>query len=230
MYCIKCGVGLANGQTACPLCGTRVAHPDFLITEIPTYPKKEFPSEAFNRRVLLFVITVLWLLPLFLPLIMEYAILHRVGWSGYVTGGLALAYLFVFLPMWWKRPNPSIFVPIDFAGVIVYLLYVCLHTGGTWFMSFAFPVVGSFGLIVTAIVVLTYYLRRGHLYIFGGGSIAIGIWTVLLDLEIRNAFGVKPSFMWSLCPLIVLFVLGMLLIVIAIVKPFKEALKKIFFV
>jgi hypothetical protein len=230
MYCIKCGVGLADGQSACPLCGTKVAHPDFPVTEKPTYPKGDFPSEAFNRVPLLFVITILWLLPLFLPLILEYAILQKVTWSGYVTGGVALAYLFVFLPLWWKHPNPVIFVPIDFAGVLVYLLYICLATGGNWFMSFAFPVVGSFGIIITAMVALSRYARRGMLYILGGGSIAIGIWTVLIDWDIRATFGVNPSFMWSLAPLIALSLIGMLLIVVAIVRPFREGLRKIFFV
>ena len=28
MYCIKCGVELADSERVCPLCGTRVFHPD----------------------------------------------------------------------------------------------------------------------------------------------------------------------------------------------------------
>lgn len=28
MYCINCGVELADSETVCPLCGTRVFHPD----------------------------------------------------------------------------------------------------------------------------------------------------------------------------------------------------------
>ena len=28
MYCIKCGVELADSEKVCPLCGTRVFHPD----------------------------------------------------------------------------------------------------------------------------------------------------------------------------------------------------------
>ena len=27
MYCVKCGVELADSQRVCPLCGTRVFHP-----------------------------------------------------------------------------------------------------------------------------------------------------------------------------------------------------------
>ena len=28
MYCVNCGVELADSETVCPLCGTRVFHPD----------------------------------------------------------------------------------------------------------------------------------------------------------------------------------------------------------
>lgn len=28
MYCIHCGVELSDSETVCPLCGTRVFHPD----------------------------------------------------------------------------------------------------------------------------------------------------------------------------------------------------------
>ena len=71
MYCIKCGVKLSEGQTTCPICHTRVYHPDLPVSDRPTYPKKEFQSEEFNRHGLLFVISVLWLLPTFLPMIFE---------------------------------------------------------------------------------------------------------------------------------------------------------------
>ena len=39
MYCIKCGVELSAGQTVCPICETKVYHPDIKPEKIP--PKKE---------------------------------------------------------------------------------------------------------------------------------------------------------------------------------------------
>ena len=72
MYCIKCGVELSPGQTVCPVCGTRVYHPDIQPENaVPVYPKKEFQPEEFNRRGILFVITILSFLTLFLPLLFE---------------------------------------------------------------------------------------------------------------------------------------------------------------
>ena len=112
----------------------------------------------------------------------------------------------------------------------MYLLYIDLHTGGKWFLSFAFPVAGALGLIITAIVALMYYLRRGVLYILGGGLIALGAWTVLIEFLIWVTFGVRATVFWSLFSLIIFFVLGMMLIVIAMVKPLRDSLHKVFFV
>ena len=230
MFCVKCGVELAPGQAVCPLCETRVYHPDLPIEGSPAYPQKPFQSEAFNRRGLLFVITILCLLPLTLPMALELSIYREVNWSGYVTGGVILGYILAVLPLWFRRWHPTVFIPCDFAAVLVYLLYIDLQTGGGWFLPFAFPVVGALGVIVAAISTLTRYVRRGHLYIFGGGLIALGAWTVLIEGMIAVAFHITFLLHWSMISFITLFLLGILLILIAIIRPLRESLRKIFFI
>lgn len=230
MYCVKCGVKLSEGQRICPLCETKVYHPDFLKIDNPTFPRKEFASEAINRTGLLFVITVITLLPMLLPLIMEWVLTDVIVWSGYVTGGVLLAYILAVLPCWFRHPTPAVFVPLDFAAILLYVLFINLQNGGGWFLSFAFPVVGALGVIVTAASVLLYYLKRGKLYVWGGTLIALGLWTVLIEGMVFITFDVKSVVSWSLCTLIALTVLGMLLLLIAIVKPWKESLRKIFYI
>ena len=230
MYCIRCGAELSAGQTLCPLCNTRVFHPDLPNEKIPTYPKKEFVSEQVNRKSILFVVTILLLIPLILPIVFELSYHNEIDWSGYVAGGVILFYLFFILPSWFRRPLPSVFVPCDFAAVLVFLLYADLQTGGSWFLPFAFPVVGAFALIVTAMATLLFHLRRGRLYVMGGGLIALGAWTVLIELMIGVAFDVVSTVRWSLFSLVPLVILGLLLIVVAIVRPFRESLYKVFFI
>lgn len=230
MYCIQCGVELSEGQSICPVCNTRVYHPELPVKERPTYPQKAFPSEAVNRRGLLFVITVLAGLPLLLPTVLELLWHGTVSWSGYVAGGVLLGYLAVILPFWFRRPHPAIFVPCDFAALLLYLLYIDLQTNGGWFLGFALPVTVALCLIITACVTLNYYLRGARLYIFGGGLIAMGLWTVLIEFLIWETFAVRATVMWSICSFLTLFVLGMMLIIIAIVKPLKESLYKFFFI
>ena len=231
MYCIKCGAKLSDGQTACPLCATKVYHPDLPIKDTPTYPRGEFPSEEINRKGILFVITILSLIPLVLPMVFEYSFWKKIEWSGYVTGAVLLLYLWILLPLWFRRPNPVIFVPCGFAGATLFLLHVNLQTAGGWFLSFAFPVTASLGVIMTALVTLLRYLRRGRLYIWGGWLMALGAWTMLLEFFLRLTFDVDHiHIVWSLYPTIILDLFGLMLIVIAIVKPIKESLRKIFFI
>ncbi len=229
MYCIKCGVELSKGQTVCPLCQTKVYHPDLTIEDIPTYPKKEFKSEAFNLKGLMFIITVMCILPLILPPIIELSWKGQIDWSGYVIGGVILGYVCFLLPLWFRSPNPVIFIPCDFVCIALLLFYINMQTNGDWFTLFALPITAALGIIITSMAALVRYLRRGKLYIFGGGFIAFGAWTVLIDLLLRVVFKISPP-IWSVYSFIPLFLIGMMLIIIAIVRPLRESLTKKFFI
>ena len=231
MFCIKCGVELTDGQAICPVCGTKVYHPDVPIKDaLPTYPKKDFESEEFNRKGILFVITIISLLVAALAIMFNLSLDGSATWSGYVAGGLGVFYFCVILPLWFKRTTPAIFVPVGFAAILVFLLYVNLHTGGHWFLSFAFPVVGSLGLIITAVTTVFHYVHRGRLYTAGGGLIALGAWTLLLEFFIHLTFEMPGHVIWSPFPCATLVVFGLMLIIIAIVKPLKDSLKRVFYV
>ena len=141
-----------------------------------------------------------------------------------------MGYIALVLPGWFRRPNPVVFVPCGFAAVGVYLLYINCATGGHWFLSFAFPVVGAVGLIVTAVVVLLRYVRRGKLYIIGGAAVALGAFMPLMEYLIYITFQ-RPRFVgWSLYPLIALVLLGGMLIFLAICRPARETMERKFFI
>lgn len=231
MFCVKCGVELTDGQLICPVCGTRVYHPDVPVKDAPpTYPKKDFESEEFNRKGILFVITIISLLIIGLAIMFNLSIDDTITWSGYVAGGLGVFYTCVVLPLWFKRTTPAIFVPCGFASILLFLLYIDLHTQGKWFMTFAFPIVGALGLIVTAVTTVFHYVRRGRLYTIGGGLIALGGWTLLIELFIHLTFEMPSHVIWSPYPCTALAVFGIMLIVIGIVKPLKESLRRVFYV
>ena len=230
MYCINCGIELSKGQAICPICQTKVEHSNFPADlELATYPPRPFQSEEYNRRGLLFVVTVIWGLLTILAVLLEWMLFHKISWSCFVSGGLLLLYILWLLPMWFKNPNPVIFLPCDFAAIGGYLLYIELATGGHWFLSFALPVVTMLTLIITAISALLRYVRRGRLYIIGGGLIALGLFSVYLEFFIYFTFETISFIFWSVFPLVALVLLGLMLITIAIVKPFKESLRKYFY-
>ena len=231
MFCIKCGIELAKGSGVCPICGTAVCHPDFPVDDsLSTYPKTDFESDTASRKGLLFVISVLLLLALTIPMTVEITVSGAVNWSGYVAGGVLLLYMFVILPLWFERPNPVVFLPIDFAATLLFLLYVCINTCGDWFLSFAFPITGGLCLIFTATVALFRYVRRGRLYILGGPMMSLGALSLLMEFLMSITFESVNVSLWSLYPCVSFATLGGMLIVIAIVKPFKDSLAKMFYI
>ena len=231
MYCVKCGVELADSEKKCPLCGTPVFHPDIprSLADPPYPPARRIRREDVNRSGILFVLTVAALLPAILALLCDWRINGTLVWSGYAAGAIGLLYIVILLPMWFRRPNPVIFVPVDFAAVGLYLLYINFATGGHWFLSFAFPVTGAIGLLISAAVALTHYLRSGYLYIYGGMLILGGGLAVLIEFLINLTFQIHETFFWSFYPMTAGVALGLMLIVIAICKPLRESLHQKFF-
>ncbi len=230
MYCVKCGVELADSEKKCPLCGTPVFHPDIERKPAePPFPPDRRHAENVSRVGILFVLTVLFVLPAAICLLCDWRINGGIVWSGYAAGGIALLYILVLLPMWFRHPNPVIFVPVDFVAIGLYLLYIDLATGGHWFLSFAFPVTGAIGVLVTAVVALTRYLHAGYLYIYGGGLILGGALAMLIEFLLNLTFQVHETFFWSFYPLVAGVLLGLMLIVIAVCKPLRESLRKKFF-
>ncbi len=230
MFCIKCGVKLADTEKKCPLCGTVVYHPTLKQEDVPPlYPKNRNPKLQANPKAFNGIIIFLFLIPMLICLLSDLKRNGELNWFDLAAGGILLGYIVMALPQWFQKPNPVIFVPCDFFAATVYLWYIDFATKGGWFWSFALPVTGGFCLIVCAMVTLTHYLHRGKLFIFGGGFIALGAWTIMLELLLDLTFNV--AFIgWAIYPLIVLALIGGGLIYLGISASARETLeRKLFF-
>ena len=232
MYCVKCGVELADSEKKCPLCGTPVFHPDIPrnLSDPPFPPDRRIRPEDVNRSGILFVLTVAALLPALLCLLCDWRINGTLVWSGYAAGAVLLLYVLVVLPMWFKSPNPVIFIPVDFAAAALYLLYINFATGGHWFLSFAFPVTGGACIILTAAAALLRYVRRGQLFIFGGAFILTGLYNVLIEFLLNLTFKLHEGFIWSFYPLAGCVIIGAMLIVIGCSRTLRDSMHKKFFI
>ena len=229
MYCINCGVKLADTEKQCPLCGVLAFHPDLIREEGESlYPKDRYPANPKSSRVIQIIVTALFLLSLLITLQCDLQINRSITWSGYVAGALLMAYVIIVLPNWFRKANPVIFVPIDFVAVGLYVLYINLATGGGWFLSFAFPIIGGVGVIVTAVVTLMRYVPKGALYTFGGAFVALGGFMVLVEFLETVTFGVKMVG-WSVYPLLTLVILGGILIYLAANRNARETMERKFF-
>lgn len=229
MYCIKCGVELAEHEKKCPLCGTPVPFTAFVNPDAPApYPKEEERDEL-NRHGVLFVLTFLFLIPIVLSFVCDLSINGAVVWSGYSSGALLLGYTVIVLPMWFRFPNAVIFVPVDFAAAALYLCYINNTVGGSWFLTFALPITVMTALIVCSVITLLRYVKRGRFFVFGGASLALGLSLLATELFGNLTFG-KTGLVWSAYPLTVFVLLGIMFIVIAMSPKLRDSLRRKFFV
>ena len=230
MYCVKCGVRLADSEEKCPLCNTEVCHP--VITREKgeaLYPSGRLPKSSGGRAVLGGAMLIFLMIPLIITFFSDMIANGKIDWFGYVAGGVTVFYVIFVLPIWFKRPNPVIFTPCNFAAVAAYLVYIDLATGGGWFLPFAFPIVGTAAVISSATVTLLHYLKRGRLYVIGGAVMSLGGLVLMVELFMNAHFALGFSG-WSIYPSITLVLFGGLLIYLAINSDAREKIeRRIFF-
>ena len=230
MYCISCGVKLADSEKKCPLCGLEVYHPKLQRTVAEgAYPAHQYPQKEVSPWGIRMLVLTAFLLPLLIVVLCDLPVHKQITWSGYVIGALVLLYTVAILPLWFKAPNPVIFVPIDFAVVGTYLLYINYAVQGRWFLSFAFPLTGFFALLITAIITLNRYVRRGRLYIYGGASIALGLFLPIIELLMYITFDRVSFTYWSFYPMGTMVLFGLFLIFLGICRPAREVMERKFF-
>ena len=230
MYCINCGVKLSDTEKVCPLCETRVFHPDLTREDGENlYPQDSYPKTKSETYLAQIFITFATVLPIIIVFLCDWQINRAISWSGYVIGALILAYISVVLPSWFKKPNPVIFVPVGFVTLGLYVLYINYKTGGDWFLSFAFPLICGIGILTTTLVTLVRYIKKGRLYIYGGFLILLGAFMLLIEFFVNYTFKHRGFIGWSLYPLVTLVLLGAFLIFLAIYRPAKELMERKFF-
>lgn len=226
MYCIRCGVQMVDGQTKCPLCATKMILPQDMVRDVELYPQSRQPETGKRRLWPHAIIAATFLLPMIIVLICNWQLSGDFTWSGYVVGALLLCYVCVGLPGWFRNPNPVIFTPCGFAAIALYVLYIAWMTGGGWYWTFALPVIAAICLIVTAVVTLVKYVRKGKLYIYGGALMAFGAFMLGLEFLLVLTFPTVPFIGWSLYPMATFAVLGGLLIFLAICRPARDMMER----
>ena len=230
MYCVNCGVKLADTEQTCPLCHTAVYHPDMQRPAArPLYPANKMPCPHTSKKAVSGVLIFFFLIPLVLSFASDLLSNGRLDWFGYAAGAMILAYIIFALPMWFKKPNPVIFVPCSFVAAALYLLYIDLNTPGRWFLPLALPITVGIALIICTVVTLVYYVGRGRLYIYGGAIIALGALILMMECLLVQTFDI-PVVGWSVYPLVILGLLGGALIYLGISSAAREVIaRKLFF-
>lgn len=231
MYCIRCGVELSAGEKKCPLCDTVVYHPDITFPDVPgTYPVFKKEGEKIKPIGALFILSMMFAFAYLLLLFIDLRGNKVITWSGYASNAILLLYVWIVLPFWSKKPNPVIFIPLDFMAVGIYLAYINYSIGGHWFLKFALPVVMALNIILTTVIVLLRYLHKGYLFIASGIWFSVGGFLMMLEALINYNFRVSKTLIWAPYPFASCCLIGGVLLVIAVNRPLRNSLHKRFFI
>ena len=227
MYCVKCGVKLQDGAENCPLCGTEVWNPGQTAREV-AYPENYPHAQKESSLPLAVALTVICATAILVIMTVCLKLYGEFRWGSYAVGGILLFYVVAALPCWFSQPRGEVFVPADHAAAALFVLFVCLKTGGSWFMSFAFPVILGSALLSTALICLLKYVKGGRLFILGGALLCLGGFTVLVEFFEHLSFGTE-MFRWSVYSLLGFGLAGLFLLLAGMIPPLRQMVRKRFF-
>ena len=230
MYCVYCGVKLQDGAGACPLCGTKVLDAPAAETEVKSPYSDRMPEEEkrHGRALAVWMVSAALAAACLGCLILCLHTFGEVSWSGYVMLGSALVWVCLLLPLLFRRYRPMIFLPIDFACLAGFLLYICVKNRGNWFLPFAFPLTGITAVLTLLGVAIFRYIRQGRLRLLGLYLVLLGSSFMLVELFQHITFG-TPMFDWSLYCVCAFGALGLFLFVATLIPPLHAHLRKTFF-
>lgn len=170
-YCVNCGVELSPNADICPLCQTPVWHPP---TEQKTEPyftqKRTVVSPAPPRELLAIIISSMLLSVIICCGLLNLILKPQYAWSLYLIGAVVMLWIWFVLPLVLRLP---IFLKLtaDVAAIGVYVYFIFLSTGGTWFLGLAAPILG---LLCALVFLLSFLLRGGRHTRLSRLSLAMG--------------------------------------------------------
>lgn len=230
-YCVNCGVELAKSEKSCPLCNTEVLNPNQPWKEPRSRP---YPREVdiivrnVDRRYIASIIGVFLCIPVLVTLICDLIYGGAITWSAYVIGSGIVLFVWVVLPLYFKRYRLIPFLVLDCAALIFFLMFINLLNGkGTWFLPLGLPIAGGFSVLL---VLSAFLFQRGsgRLFLVRAAIVLIDISVLTLLIEMVTDLYSSGEVMLGWSPFVVLpcLVLAIATQILERRKNWKEEVKK----
>lgn len=227
-YCVQCGVELTTGTPACPLCHTRVLHPDALDASTPEQPEHvetaiDRIDRVYGRRLSI----ALLLVPMLTVTLLDFIGGGGLTWSPYVTGALICLYCWFVVPVFYKFSRPYMYIAVDTLALCSYLLLIALINDGiSWFVGLALPVVMAVGLFVLGIFWAFRRIQSPMLKRVSLGLTILGLF--LLALEVLTDLWINKTVFinWSIFAVIPLMVISLMCLYFERNEPLKKEIRK----
>ncbi len=228
-YCVNCGVELESSEKVCPLCETEVLNPRSPWSEpsdLPYPKRREYSSRKLKKRFFAELLSALLLIPIFICFLCDLIATGNISWSLIVFGGCALFFVWLVLPLYFKKTNTAAYLAAAYISTLLFLFCLAIPAGGAWFFKYALPITLCAEFFVSLIVLI--FKRRKVTFLFGTCLIlfASGVFTVCVEVILGLSSLPKLSLVWSPFALIPCVALSLAALFIDSRLKLKEEIRK----
>lgn len=229
-YCVNCGVELAESEKYCPLCNVEVVNPKcpWKEKEDRPYPKY-FDSfiKRIDRRYFATLAGLFLIIPILVTIIFDLLSGDGISWSAYVVGAMALLYIFIAVPFYFKHYHTVIFLSANCAAVLLYLFFIERMNGGNWFIGIGMPITIAASICIIVLALLfTKKKRMGFFIKTSLILLASGIFVFVVEfiLSLNRTGGFEVN--WSYYAFVPCVILSVMSFVVDHRKKLKEEIRR----
>ena len=228
-YCVNCGVELHPTSSACPLCQTKVYNPNQPVaTDVPTpYPSNRGESEKDTNLDFMILMTTVFFITSAVCGVLNIFVFPFGRWSMYVMNICIMLWVFLLPSFFPNKMRVDVGLVLDGIIIALHLGFVSiLHPGNGWYFHIAIPLTILFTVFVEGFVWLT-HKKHGSLL---SRTIAIfadiGIFSITLELLLRNHLGLSLIPTWSTIVLTCCIIIDIVLIFIMKKTNLRNQIRK----
>ncbi len=227
-YCVNCGVELHKTCEVCPLCNTKVCHPEQEADRLspPPYPDQKGDMDPVQRSDMTILLSVVLAVTAVICGLLNLFVFYGTYWSLYVIGGCVLLWIFC-LPVFFFRIRVYISLLMDGLGIALYFgMIALLHPGNGWYPALALPLVV---LATGLILLLAVYVKKMHASVLSGSVLVlseVSVFTVSVELLIDGFLGTPFGITWSAVVLTCCVVIDAALITIIRRSRLREEVRR----
>lgn len=228
-YCVNCGVELDATAVACPLCNTKIYHPEQPpAKDLPTpYPTIKGKPETVKNTEFTILMTIILLTTSIVCVLLNFFTLQVGRWSVYVCGVCAMLWIF-FMPVFFPQKFTA-YVHIALDGLMISLFLAMIswfHPYNNWFENIALPIVLLSTLLLEILFIFFIRLKSSLLVKTAMCIISIGIicasLEMVIDLHLRGTFYLG----WSAIVLICCAAIDLILMTIRLRSGLRSEIRR----
>lgn len=229
-YCVNCGVELDKSLKKCPLCGTKVYHPDLNMDDMQgeqTFPKRRGEVEKVSKKDGIIFVSVLLLTIVVTCQLLNALVYHSFWWSIPVTGVGLFLWVFFMSIVFIDLITIYGTILIDAVAVGIFIFMISLVTpDNMWFYCVALPIIATIMIFLELIVLLSrklpFSLWIGALYFF----IMVACVCLTIELVLDMYIHQTVSLSWSAIVLTVCAIISVFLILILMMSRVRHNINR----